>query len=101
MTEALVGHFGYVGIALLLVLGGLGLPVPEEAPIILAAILSRLGLLGAVVGDPGYATPARFRAGPEGPFRILRFDLPESLPHVLQCTARIEHLKTLVLRKGA
>jgi len=74
---------------------------PEDFGAREISILSRLGLLGAVVGDPGYATPARFRAGPEGPFRILRFDLPESLPHVVQCTARIEHLKTLVLRKGA
>jgi membrane protein DedA with SNARE-associated domain len=41
LTEALVGKLGYVGIALLLVLGGLGLPVPEEAPIILAAVLSK------------------------------------------------------------
>ena len=62
MTEALVGHFGYVGIALILVLGGLGLPVPEEAPIIFAAILSRFGkmwwplafgscLAGVLIGD--------------------------------------------------
>lgn len=65
------------------------------------AILGELGLLGAVVGDPGYATVDRFRAGPEAPFRILRFDLPESLPHVVQCTARIEHLKSVALRKGA
>jgi membrane protein DedA with SNARE-associated domain len=41
LTEALIGKLGYVGIALLLVLGGLGLPVPEEAPIILAAVLSK------------------------------------------------------------
>lgn len=41
MTEELVGKLGYLGIALILVLGGLGLPVPEEAPIILAAILSK------------------------------------------------------------
>ncbi|MHC5543456.1 DedA family protein, partial [Singulisphaera rosea] len=41
MAEALVGKLGYLGIALLLVLGGLGLPVPEEAPIILAAVLSK------------------------------------------------------------
>ncbi len=41
MTEQLVGQLGYVGIALILILGGLGLPVPEEAPIILAAILSK------------------------------------------------------------
>ncbi len=43
MTEALIEKLGYVGIALLLVLGGLGLPVPEEAPIILAAVLSKSG----------------------------------------------------------
>lgn len=41
MTEQLIGQFSYFGIALLLVLGGLGLPVPEEAPIILAAVLSK------------------------------------------------------------
>ena len=41
MTEQLIGQLGYLGIALLLVLGGLGLPVPEEAPIILAAVLSK------------------------------------------------------------
>jgi len=41
LTEALIAKLGYLGIALLLVLGGLGLPVPEEAPIILAAVLSK------------------------------------------------------------
>jgi membrane protein DedA with SNARE-associated domain len=41
LAEVLIGKFGYLGIALLLVLGGLGLPVPEEAPIILAAVLSK------------------------------------------------------------
>jgi membrane protein DedA with SNARE-associated domain len=41
LTEAFVEKLGYLGIALLLVLGGLGLPIPEEAPIILAAILSK------------------------------------------------------------
>jgi membrane protein DedA with SNARE-associated domain len=41
MAENLVGQLGYFGIVLVLVLGGLGLPVPEEAPVILAAVLSR------------------------------------------------------------
>jgi len=41
VTEEFVGQFGYFGIILLLVLGGLGLPVPEEAPVIMAAILSK------------------------------------------------------------
>jgi membrane protein DedA with SNARE-associated domain len=41
LTEHLIGQLGYVGIALILVLGGLGLPIPEEAPIIVAAVLAR------------------------------------------------------------
>jgi len=62
LTEDLVRHLGYVGFFLVLVLGGLGLPVPEEVPIILAAVLSRKEtiwwpfaygscLLGVLVGD--------------------------------------------------
>ena len=62
LAEHLIEQFGYAGIALLLILGGLGLPVPEEAPIILAAILSRNGrmrwpmaltscFVGVLVGD--------------------------------------------------
>ncbi len=62
MTEELIGKLGYLGIALLLVLGGLGLPVPEEGPIVLAAVLSRGGkmwwplalascFVGVLVGD--------------------------------------------------
>jgi membrane protein DedA with SNARE-associated domain len=41
LAEELIGQLGYLGIALVLVLGGLGLPVPEEAPIIVAAVLSK------------------------------------------------------------
>jgi membrane protein DedA with SNARE-associated domain len=44
-TEELIGHLGYPGIMLVLILGGLGLPVPEEAPVILAAVLSRKGAM--------------------------------------------------------
>ena len=62
LTADLIRHFGYLGIVLLLVLGGLGLPVPEEAPIVLAAILSRKKtmwwgialpscLIGVLLGD--------------------------------------------------
>src|SRR5262249_35523511 len=43
LAEALIEQLGYVGICVLLVLGGLGLPIPEEAPIILAAVLARHG----------------------------------------------------------
>jgi len=62
LTEELIGKLGYLGIALILILGGLGLPIPEEAPIILAAVLSRSGqmswppalascLAGVLIGD--------------------------------------------------
>jgi membrane protein DedA with SNARE-associated domain len=47
VTVDLIRRFGYFGIVLLLVLGGLGLPVPEEAPVILAAVLSRKGTMWA------------------------------------------------------
>lgn len=62
LADDLILQFGYFGIFLVLVLGGLGLPVPEEAPIILAAILTRKGTMhwapalgscfaGVLVGD--------------------------------------------------
>jgi membrane protein DedA with SNARE-associated domain len=62
LTEQLIGQLGYIGIAMILILGGLGLPIPEEAPIIVAAVLSRNGqmtaplafvscLSGVLVGD--------------------------------------------------
>ncbi len=61
-SDLIVARLGYVGIILVLVLGGLGLPVPEEAPILLAAVLSRNGrmfwpvalascFLGVLAGD--------------------------------------------------
>jgi len=62
LAHDLILKFGYFGIFLVLVLGGLGLPVPEEAPIIVAAILTRKGTMhwmpalgsclgGVLVGD--------------------------------------------------
>jgi membrane protein DedA with SNARE-associated domain len=62
LAEQLIAHLGYIGIALILILGGLGLPIPEEAPVILAAVLSRNGkmlaplafatcLAGVLLGD--------------------------------------------------
>ncbi len=48
MAEELIRQFGYVGIAFILVLGGLGLPIPEEAPIIVAAILTRNGQMSVI-----------------------------------------------------
>jgi membrane protein DedA with SNARE-associated domain len=62
LANDLISQFGYLGIFIILVLGGLGLPIPEEAPIIIAGILSRNGKMhwipaliacfsGVLVGD--------------------------------------------------
>ena len=51
LTEELIGKLGYIGISLILILGGLGLPIPEEAPIIVAAVLSRTGKMAVAAGD--------------------------------------------------
>jgi membrane protein DedA with SNARE-associated domain len=62
LTEQLVGKLGYIGIAVALILGGLGVPIPEEAAVLLAAILTRNGklsgplafatcLVGVLIGD--------------------------------------------------
>jgi membrane protein DedA with SNARE-associated domain len=62
MTDGLIAQYGYFGIILLLILGGLGVPIPEEAPIVLAAILSHKGAMhwlpalgacftGVLIGD--------------------------------------------------
>jgi membrane protein DedA with SNARE-associated domain len=47
LAEQLVTKYGYLGIALILILGGLGLPIPEEIPIIGAAVLTRGGQMSA------------------------------------------------------
>lgn len=64
MLQYLVDHhLGYVGIVLFLALCGCGIPIPEEAPLVLAGVLSSQGtfshpwlafaccLVGALLGD--------------------------------------------------
>ncbi|TWT90796.1 Inner membrane protein YohD [Pseudobythopirellula maris] len=62
MLDSLFGHLGYLGIVAFLALCGCGIPVPEEAPLVLAGVLSSNGtlnptlafgscLLGALLGD--------------------------------------------------
>ena len=72
--QALLVHFGHLAIFVLLVLGGLGVPVPEELIQLTAGYLARRGLLlfwpsvgaawlGIVVGDALFFLLAR-RHGP-------------------------------------
>jgi membrane protein DedA with SNARE-associated domain len=41
MLTELIGHFTYPGVFLILLATGLGLPIPEELPIVIAAMMSR------------------------------------------------------------
>lgn len=45
LLQTFVQHFGYRGIFLALLLGSLGVPIPEEMPIVAAGALSHGGLL--------------------------------------------------------
>ena len=73
LTDDLIQRFGYLGIILLLVLGGLGLPVPEEAPIIIFALARTAGWLAHAMEqiESGHLIRPRARyvgpspAGPE------------------------------------
>jgi membrane protein DedA with SNARE-associated domain len=62
MLDILFSHGSYLGIVVVLILTGCGLPIPEEVPIIVAGLLSAQGVLvpqlallaclvGAVAGD--------------------------------------------------
>lgn len=62
MLEPLIEHVGYLGIIIILLLTGCGLPVPEEIPIVIAGVVSSQGelvphwaflacLVGALLGD--------------------------------------------------
>ena len=41
MLTELIGHFSYPGVFLVLLSTGLGVPIPEELPIVIAAMMSR------------------------------------------------------------
>lgn len=63
-------------------------------------ILHRLGFLGAVVAEPGYANALAFRAGEDARFKVRRFALPDDFPHIIQYVSGTERMKQL-LRKSA
>ena len=78
MSDLLLGNGSYLVILTVLVLTGIGLPVPEEVPVVVAGILSSHGhlapwlafctcLLGALVGDC-----AMYAIGRQFGHRVLR-----------------------------
>jgi peptidoglycan/xylan/chitin deacetylase (PgdA/CDA1 family) len=65
------------------------------------ATLRELGLLGAVVGAPGYARLRRISDGPSAPFEVLRFSLPDNVLDLVQVVSGFERLKELLRREAA
>ena len=99
----LISHWGYLAIFLCVVLGNLGLPVPEESILVLAgylvwqgqlrlALVLLVGILSAIAGDNlGYWIGRRY--GQEAIERYGR--------RVLLTPARIEATRRFVTRYGA
>jgi len=56
--------------------------------------LRELGLLGAVVGEPGYAEFPVGESGDGARFRQKRFSFPEGLPELIQYVSGLEWLKS-------
>ena len=59
-------------------------------------VLQKLGLQGAVVGEPGFADPQPFANDPVGRFKVMRFGFPETLPRLVQYVSGIERCKMMV-----
>jgi membrane protein DedA with SNARE-associated domain len=98
----LIAHWGYAAIFVILVLGNVGLPVPEETTLIVAGYLAwrgdlqlpwvlSVGVVSAAVGDNiGYWIGRRYGAGVLERFRRLVRVAPE----------RFESMRGFVIRHG-
>jgi len=62
------------------------------------AVLRRLGFLGAVASEPGYANALTFQGGEDDRFRVQRFGFPDELPYMIQYVSGVERFKQLLRR---
>ncbi|HEU4438117.1 MAG TPA: DedA family protein [Methylomirabilota bacterium] len=97
-----IGHWGYVAIFVVVVLGNVGLPVPEETILALAgylvwrgrlrlSLVLAVGIVSAVVGDNiGYWLGRRYG----------QVALPRYARWVLGHPERLETMKAFVARRG-
>ena len=65
------------------------------------ATLRELGMLGAVVGAPGYARLHRMSDPPSSAFEVLRFSLPDGVLDLVQVVSGFERLKGMLRREAA
>lgn len=60
------------------------------------ATARKLGFLGALSSEGGFADPVSFQQGSDGPFKVKRQPFPEELTLLAQYVARIERLKQIM-----
>ena len=60
------------------------------------AVLRRMGFLGALAADPGYADAVTFRSSQDDRFKVQRFGFPDELPHMIQYVSGVERVKQLL-----
>ncbi|HXJ77420.1 MAG TPA: DedA family protein [Candidatus Methylomirabilis sp.] len=105
--QEFVNNFTYVGIFAVLLLGGLGVPIPEEMSIIAAAVLSHEGivrwwltvpicLFGVLSGDMILYWVGRHWGGPVLNWRLVRLVLSPAREQWLKAAYRRHALKTVV-----
>lgn len=105
--QGFVGHFTYLGIFAVLLLGSLGVPIPEEMPIIAAAVLTHAGLarwwlalpvclLGVLSGDVVLYWVGRRWGEHVLDWRAVRLVLTPERERWLQAAYRRHALKTIV-----
>jgi membrane protein DedA with SNARE-associated domain len=107
ILQQFVDNFTYLGVFAVLLLGSLGVPIPEEMPIIAAAVLSYEGvvrwwlalpvcLLGVLSGDLVLYWAGRHWGEQLLNWRIVRLVLSPARAQWLQAAYRRHALKTVV-----
>jgi membrane protein DedA with SNARE-associated domain len=105
-----VDNFTYLGIFAVLLLGSLGVPIPEEMPIIAAAVLSHAGsvrwwlalpvcLLGVLSGDMVLYWIGRHWGQQVLNWRLVRLALSPAREQWLKTAYRQHALKTVVMAR--
>lgn len=64
------------------------------------AVLRRMGFLGALAAEPGYASALSLRSNEDDRFKVRRFGFPDDLPHVIQYVSGVERVKQLLRRSA-
>jgi peptidoglycan/xylan/chitin deacetylase (PgdA/CDA1 family) len=61
-------------------------------------ILKSIGMIGGLVGEPGYARACVFRHPDVGPFRVQRFAYTGDIIDMAECVSGIERIKEMIRR---